>query len=206
MSKLKILCIAAACAISATAASPLKKIPAKAPGWGIGFVANTDTQYNAGSLQLDYKSSNWEHGFTLHGSMYDVKDAITVASALGLNDTTETERASWNAFGFGHYVGLRKMIKPQLALSSGLSSDMLLCDKWTDFRGKMALDSTPYNIGFYTTLSYEPLDYVSVFARTKVWSYENAGVKSSYDSFSASANAIKIFGDLAVGISYYWQV
>ena len=50
MSKLKILCIAAACALSATAASPLKKIPAKAPGWGIGFVANTDTQYNSGSL------------------------------------------------------------------------------------------------------------------------------------------------------------
>ncbi|MEC8882499.1 MAG: hypothetical protein VX737_04390 [Pseudomonadota bacterium] len=204
MSKLKILCIAAACALSATAASPLKKIPAKAPGWGIGFVANTDTQYNSGSLQLDYKASNWEHGFTLSGSMCDFDDKITVTNRL-TNDEVVREDVSWNQFGFGHYIGLRKMLKPQLALSSGLSTDILMVDRWSEYKGGIGLERTPYNIGFYTQLSFEPLDYVSVFARTKVWSYENLGLKETGDVATAGANIVKIFGDMAVGVSYYWQ-
>ena len=202
MSKLKILCIAAACALSATAASPLKKIPAKAPGWGIGFVANTDTQYNSGSLQLDYKASTWEQGFTLTGSMCDQDGVIQTRRIL---NTTEVTDASWNQFGVGHYIGMRKMLKPQLALSSGLATDVLLVDNWTKYEGGIGLDETPYNIGFYTQLSYEPLDYVSVFARTKVWSYQSTGLKSTGYVESEKPNAVKVFGDLAVGLSYYWQ-
>ena len=212
MLKLKYIVMAAACALSASAASPMNKVPSSAPGWGVGLLTGNMQSGLAGligtsngSLQIDYKGANYEHGGTISVVGDSVQDTVTLTV---ITTTTDVESASNNYWHLGHYMGMRKMIKPQLAASSGISTDTVIPSKWSEFGGLAQLKSIPYDIGFYTQLSYEPVSYVSIFARAKVWSYRQMDIghtNTQFEDDKINSQRVGFFGNAVVGISYAWQ-
>ena len=105
MSKFRMLCLAAAFALSAHAASPMKKADmGGVSGWGVGFGAHTSP--SSGVLQLDYKGPSHETGFSVSARMEDANDDANDVNFLSL----------------GFHVGAREMIKPMLAVSGGFNA------------------------------------------------------------------------------------
>lgn len=187
MSKTKIFCLAIASVLSASAASPIKAVQSKAPGWGIGFISSKE-RGQTGGVQLDYKATTYEFGF--------------IGSAL-LNSREDSSNivTTWNAMRFGNYMGYRKALRSQLSASSGLEWAVTLSDDWNNYEG-FGITTVPYSVGWYASMSYEPLSYVSIFARTNIWDYRENGYKKSS---GLNGNATGVFEKIAIGLSYYWQ-
>ena len=182
MSKLRILCLAAASAISASAASPMKTYPNGVSGWGLGFAADNNNLLG-GALVLDYKWATGEAG----------------VSFMADNNHAAAVEKSWNTFDFGVYYGMRKMIKPMLALSVGAEGSILAVDRWSHFGGgdSFALTSQPYAVGIYSQMSWEPTRYLSQYVRIAPVSYQESGYEA--------ANCVGIFNKVKVGMTYYWN-
>lgn len=179
MSKLRILCIAAACLVTATAsaASPMKKYPNGVSGWGVGFAGNLLGIRDGASLNVEHKSSDMEYGFAFGARMFHFED----------NDDQ-------NQYAFGVHYGKRKMVRPMFAISAGFDGTVGAVDRWTNGLG---FESIPYVVGAYTAFSYEPTKYVSQYFRILPVSYKEDGESNS--------SAVSILSDAKFGMSYYWQ-
>ena len=189
MSKFRILCLAAACALSASAASPMKKSHSSVSGWGVGLT----TDGSEGALQIDYKGSDHEMGWYFNADMFDSNGGAQRLVAGSSPDK------NWNQALVGFFVGAREMLKPHLALSGGFEASTLLVDQWSNFEnGDFPLKSTPYRVGFYTQLSYEHTTSVATWIRTMLVSYTEDGLPHT-------ANVTSLLSNSRVGISYYFQ-
>ena len=180
MSKLRILCIAAACLVtaSASAASPMKKYNGGVSGWGVGFVGGLLGIRDGASLAVEHKSADTEMGFSFGGRMFHF-------------DTDQDQ----NQFAFGLHYGKRKMVKPQFAISAGIDGTVGAVDRWS--KGPMQFESIPYVVGAYTGFSYEPTKYLSQYFRILPVSYKEDGESDS--------SAVGILSDAKFGVSYFYQ-
>lgn len=183
MSKFRILCLAAAFALSASAASPMKKLEKSGvEGWGVGFWSSNDV----GGVQLDYKGADREFGLT--------------GNAQFLSQTGN----SWSQFDLGFYGGAKQMIRDRLSMSAGLSAGTRIVDQWSNYFNTSGanggLKTVPYSLGFYAQMSYEPTNYVALWARSSLWSYEEAG---SYAVSGTSGTSLT--SSVKTGISYYFS-
>ena len=192
MSKFRILCIAAACALSANAASPMKKMPAGPTGWGVGsHIISTGEEANGG-VTLDYKSENYEFGF-LGAARFNKKEITTGI----VNPTTEDER--WSEFSVGGYLGARNRLQKDFAVSSGAEVRALLCDKWSAYGlGVTPMRTVPYAVSFYSQLSHEHRNH-SVYARLALISYEEFGNTTLGSEVNVASNVM-------IGLNYYFQM
>ena len=184
MSKFRILCLAAAFAISAHAASPIKKVASGGvSGWGVGFGEHTNP--SLGAITLDYKGPSHEFGMGLSTKFFNDED--------GSDD--------FNVFFYGFNIGARQMVKPDFAISGGFNWSSALVEKWSAIRVDaldLKLETIPYRIGFYSGFSYEPTSYLSLFVRNDIISYASPGVDTRNSEVS-------LFGATQMGITYYYQ-
>lgn len=175
MSKFRILCLAAAFALSASAASPMKKVSMSGvEGWGAGFY--TGGVQSNGGFQLDYKNVDREFGF--------FGNARFVGNGGG---------TSYNQFGMGFFGGARQMIRDKLALSGGFIGSMQVVDQWSNRN----IQTVPYNVGFYAQMSYEPTNFISLWTRSQVWGYTENGT-------AATGTVTSLAQGTSAGISYYY--
>lgn len=183
MSKFRILCIAAACAISANAASPMKKMPKGLSGWGIGSQVRTSNGESYGGIALDNKSENYEYGFT---------------TGARFNKSNVEDGESWNELDLGGYLGARNRLQKNFAISSGAEVRTVLCDKWSAYgNAATPMDSMPYAVSFYSQLSHET-KVSSCYARLALISYEDFGV-------SDLNNEVNVASNVTIGMNYYFQ-
>ena len=185
MSKFRILCLAAAFAISAHAASPIKKVASGGvSGWGVGFGEHTNP--SLGAISLDYKGPSHEFGMGLSTKFFNNND--------NSND-------DFDVFFYGFNLGARQMVKPDFAMSGGVNLSSAIVQNWSavSIQGTdVKLDSIPYRIGFYAGFSYEPTKYLSLFVRNDLISYASPGV-------SVRQSEVSLFGATQMGIAYYYQ-
>ena len=177
MSKLRILCLAAASAISASAASPMKKNHGGVSGWGVGFVGGLIGIRDGASLVVEHKSADAEYGFSFGARMFHFE--------------TDNDQ---NQYAFGMHYGKRKMVKPQFAISAGFDGTVGAVDRWTKGPG---FESIPYVVGAYTGFSYEPTKYLSQYFRILPVSYKEDGETAS--------SAVGILSDCKFGMTYHYQ-
>ncbi len=185
MLKFRMLCLAAAFALSAHAASPMKKVDmGGVSGWGVGFGQHSNP--SIGGLALEYKGPSHEIGFGLSARMEN--------SNLDTADDV-------NALFIGFNVGAREMIKPMLALSGGFNATTAAVSNWSSIPlgdSSTSLNTIPYRVGFYSALSFEPTKYVALWARNDIISYASPGVENR-------SNTVAVLGSTQLGLTYYWQ-
>jgi hypothetical protein len=181
MSKFRILCLAAAFALSASAASPMKKMEKSGiEGWGVGFWSSNDT----GGVQLDYKAADREFGLTGNAQFL---------SQGGSN--------SWSQFDLGFYGGAKQMVREKLSMSAGFTGTTRIVDQWSNYANVLGgLQTVPYSVGFYAQMSYEPTNYVSLWARSSLWNYEETGSKRL-----SGSTATTLASSVKTGVSYYFS-
>lgn len=158
-----------------------------ATGIGLSLAYNSMAANNF-SFGIDYKLAQIEMGATL---------------SMQVNEAVVPGTTNWSEYDVGGYLGYRLPVVSHLFASLGAQGNYAIISDEPSYANGAGVDHSPYVIGAYVGLSYEPTDHIAIFARVNPVSYQSFGYNDNTTRSGATANKWGFFASGIVGLSYY---